>query len=307
MQIPVLVGIMSTLLASDKLVTAEELADKFEMSKRSVYRYVGVLSEGGVPIESVLGRGGGWRIIDTYKLKATYFTEEEYQRTLLCLQSFSVQDEATKFALQKLQGLKRSHETATVLKSEQFVVDGADIAVGDKVSILSDCVGQKKLCTIEYHSRDGVDTVRVVEPYCIVLKDGIWYVYCFCRLRKGFRFFKVSRIVKLDVGEKFVGREFHMDSSVIQTDMIKNKEMCEVILTLQNKALSACEEWLGVNSVAKVGDVYMARAVLPYDDMLINKILSLGDGVRVEKPQRLRQAVVERCSCIANENLSNND
>ncbi|MBQ8433422.1 MAG: HTH domain-containing protein, partial [Clostridia bacterium] len=74
MQVPVLVGILSTLLATDGLVKASDLAEKFEISTRSVYRYVAPLSEGGIPIVSTVGRGGGWSIIDTYKLKATFFT-----------------------------------------------------------------------------------------------------------------------------------------------------------------------------------------------------------------------------------------
>lgn len=302
MQIPVLVGMLSTLLASDKLVCAEELAQKYEISVRSVYRYMAMLSEGGVPIESCLGRGGGWRIVENYKLKATYFTQEEYERLMFCLQSSSLQDDVTRQVTQKLQGLHRSHSNAAVLKSEQFIVDSSGIAVGENVRILSDCIAQKKLCSIEYHSKDGVDTVRVVEPYCLILKDGMWYVYCFCRLRRGFRYFKVSRIVKLDVGERFSGRDFQADSSVIQTDVLKGKEMCEVILTVESSALSACEEWLGVNCVAKVGESYIAKATLPYDEILINRVLSLGDGVRVEKPQRLRLAVIERCKSIANIN-----
>ena len=298
MQIPVLVGMLSTLLASDNLVRAEDLAQKFEISVRSVYRYMAMLSEGGVPIESCLGRGGGWRIVENYKLKATYFTQEEYERLMFSLQSSSLQDDVTRQATQKLQGLYRSHSNATVLKSEQFIVDSGDTTMGDLVNQISDCIAQKKLCHIEYHAKDGIDTVRVVEPYCLILKDGAWYVYCFCRLRRGFRYFKVSRIVKLEVGDRFSGRPFQADSSVIKTDVLKGKEMCEVILTVENSALSDCEEWLGVNSVAKMGENYLARATLPYDEILINRILSLGDGVRVEKPQRLRLAVIERCKSI---------
>ena len=298
MQIPILVGMLSTLLAADDLVRAEDLANKFELSVRSVYRYIAMLSEGGVPIESCLGRNGGWRIVENYKLKATYFTQEEYERLVFSLQSFSLQDDVTRQATQKLKGLYRSHNNATVLKSEQFIVDSGDTAVGDLVGVISDCIAQKKLCNIEYHSKDGVDSVRVIEPYCLILKDGAWYVYSFCRMRKGFRYFKVSRIVKLDIGERFSGRQFQADSSVIKTDVLKDKEMCEVILTVENSALSACEEWLGVNSVVKMGENYLARATLPYDEMLINRILSLGDGVHVEKPQRLRLAVIERCKSI---------
>ena len=298
MQIPILIGMLSTLLSADDLVKADELAAKYEISVRSVYRYVAMLSEGGVPIESCLGRGGGWRILENYKLKATYFTPEEYERLVFSLQSFSLQDDVTRQATQKLKGLYRSHSSATVLKSEQFIVDSGDSAFGDLVGTISDCISQKKLCHIEYHSKDGEDSVRVIEPYCLILKDGAWYVYSFCRLRRGFRYFKVSRIVKLEVGERFSGRQFQADSSVIKTDVLKDKEMCEVILTVENSALSACEEWLGINSVVKMGENYLARATLPFDEILINRILSLGDGVRVEKPQRLRLAVIERCKSI---------
>ncbi len=301
MQIPILVGIMSTLLASDDTVNADELSQKFEISKRSVYRYVAMLSEGGIPIESHLGRGGGWGIVDTYKLKATYFTEEEYQRLIFTLQSSSLQDEVTKMAIQKLSGLKRSHASATVLKSDQLVVDSPD-SVGGTVSILSDCISQRLTCDIEYHSKAGADTSRTVEPYCLILKEGSWYVYCFCRLRKNFRYFKVSRIVKLEIGERFVGRPFQVDSSVIESDVLRGKEICEVILSLEHKALSACEEWLGMGHVAKLGDGYIAKAMLPYDEMLVSQILSLGDGVRVEKPAKLRQAVVERCKVVSQKN-----
>ncbi len=299
MQIPILVGILSTFLSSDNYVTANELAQKYEMSTRSIYRYVAVLSEGGVPIESQQGRGGGWRIIDTYKVKATYFTDEEYKRLIFALQSFSLQDDVIKSVTQKLEGLKRVHSSATVLKNNQFVVDSTDISVGDKVNVLSDAISQRQLCTIEYHSKDGVDTVRTVEPYCLVMKDGAWYVYCFCRLRKGFRYFKVGRIVRLEVGEKFVGREFRVDSSVIQTDVLRDKELCQVLLSLDASALSATEEWLGVNAVARVGSEYIAKATLPYDDMLVNRVMSLGSGVKVERPEKLRQAVVARCEEIA--------
>ncbi len=299
MQIPILVGILSTFLSSDNYVTANELAQKYEMSTRSIYRYVAVLSEGGVPIESQQGRGGGWRIIDTYKVKATYFTDEEYKRLIFALQSFSLQDDVIKSVTQKLEGLKRVRSSATVLKNNQFVVDSTDISVGDKVNVLSDAISQRQLCTIEYHSKDGVDTVRTVEPYCLVMKDGAWYVYCFCRLRKGFRYFKVGRIVRLEVGEKFVGREFRVDSSVIQTDVLRDKELCQVLLSLDASALSATEEWLGVNAVARVGNEYIAKATLPYDDMLVNRVMSLGSGVKVERPEKLRQAVVARCEEIA--------
>ena len=296
MQIPVLVGILSTLLSADGLVRAADLSVKYEISTRSVYRYIAMLSEGGVPIESVVGRNGGWRIVENYKLKATYFTPEEYERLIFSLQSSTLQDDVTRQATLKLTGLNRVHESATLLKSDQLIVDGGDTALGELVNTISDCISSRKLCHIEYHAKDGSDSVRVIEPYCLILKDGAWYVYSFCRLRRDFRYFKVSRIVKLQVGDRFSGRPYDgVDSSVIGTDVLKGKEMCDVLLSVDSSSLSACEEWLGVSSVVKLGESYIAKATLPYDELLINRILSLGSGVRVEAPQRLRQAVIERC------------
>ena len=142
--------------------------------------------------------------------------------------------------------------------------------------------------------------MRNIEPYCLILKDGAWYVYSYCRLRRDFRYFKVARIVRLEQGEKFVGRSYEgVDSSVIKTDVLKGKEVVDVLLTVDPSSLSACEEWLGISSCVRLGENYIAQASLPYDDMLINKILSLGSGVRVEKPQRLREAVIERCQRIS--------
>ncbi len=299
MQISVLVGMLSTLLSADDIVTANELAKKYEISTRSVYRYISILSESGVPIESVPGRGGGWRVMQNYKLKATYFTPEEYERVMFSLQSSTLQDDVTRHAVLKLSGLQRAHRSAAILKSDQFIVDGGDSILGELVNIVSDCIRQHKLCHIEYHSKEGVDSVRVIEPYCLILKDGAWYVYGFCRLRRDFRYFKISRIVRLDVGDRFSPRPYDgVDSSVIKTDVLKGKEMCEVLLSVQSSSLADCEEWLGVNSVVKLGETFLAKATLPYDEMLINKILSLGGGVRVEKPQRLRRAVIERCHII---------
>lgn len=297
MQIPVLVGILSTLLSSDELIRADELSRKFEISRRSVYRYIAMLSEGGVPIESHVGRNGGWCIVDNYKLNAAFFDEDEYRRLLLCAQSFSVQDDVTKRAVGKLMGLGRAH-SAAALRSDQLIVDSSDVVFGDKLAHLSDCIADKRLCRIEYRT-DENSAILLAEPYCLLLKGGVWYVYCFCRTRNAFSYLDVSRIVRLDEDEKFVGRAFRADAGDIMGNS-SDKELCEVILSVDGSSVAACEAWLGAGSVAKMASgSYVAKAYLPFGDALVSRILSLGDGVRVDKPQRLRKAVAERAAAIA--------
>ncbi len=299
MKLNVLVGMLSTLLSSDEMLTAEYLAEKFEVSLRTVYRYVSMLSEGGVPIESRPGRGGGWRVVDAYKLKAMYFSAEEYDRLIFAVQSFSLQDDVTKSAADKLAGLSRSLKGSFVLKSDQLIVDSCNDSVREALNTLSAAISDKLIVHMEYHSKEGDVTKRFVEPYCLIFKDDYWYVYCFCRLRRDFRYFRVSRIVRLTVGEdKFLPRPYQADSGAIETEAVKDKEIGEVILTVEKCALTAAEEWLGMGCVARVGDNFIAKAVLPLDDVTVNRIMSLGDGVRVEKPSKLREAVAERCRRI---------
>lgn len=302
MQTSVLVGIMSAILYADDMVRADELAKKFEISTRTVYRYVCMLSEGGFPVESHVGRGGGWKVAGGYKFKPAYFTPEEYERIVFGLQSSSVQDDVSRKTLSKVQEMSSIRRGVAYLKDDQFVVDGGDSALGERIKLISDCITKKRICRFEYHAKNGEVSVRAVEPYCLILKNGAWYMYGFCRLRRDFRYFKLVRIVNVEVGERFVARNYEpVDGSAI-AEVLKDKEMCDVLLSVEKGARSACEEWLGVSSVAKLGENYVAKATLPYDEMLVDKILSLGVGVRVEKPQRLRQAVVERCRQIAEVN-----
>lgn len=301
MQIPVLVGILTTLLSCDQ-VNATTLAEKYEMSKRSVYRYISALSESGVPIYAKAGRNGGWAILDNYKLKSIYFTRDEYSRMLFCVKSFNVQDSLTRDIVDKLNGLTRNTQEGIVLQSNQLIVDTTDNQNNqNKLDILQKALSKYHLVNMEYHDQKGQVTNRIVEPYCLVLKNNVWYLYAYCTMRQDFRFFKLSRIAQLITDKRtYKPRKFSVDCSVIESDMIKGKEQCEVLLSIQPSALTAVEEWVGIDKVARMGERYYASVEMPYDDVLINKILSFGSGVCVQKPLRLAQAVKQRCMDIVN-------
>ena len=101
---------MLMLLMSRRKVTAKEIADRFEISVRSVYRYVEELNVAGVPVDVVRGRYGGIFIADTFKLPAGYFTRGEYAATINALTAMlsTVNDEELISALDKLEGDQKS-------------------------------------------------------------------------------------------------------------------------------------------------------------------------------------------------------
>lgn len=295
MQIPVIVGILTTLL-SNSVCTAEQLAEKYEISKRTVYRYLDVLSESGVPLMVRHGRNGGWSIIESYRLSSIYFTKEEYKRALLAVKSFSLQDAVTRSVSDKLSGINRDNNSTG--SSEKLIVDGSSLeGLQGKIALLQHALENNFTVSAEYHSKEGV-TKRVVEPYSMILKEGAWYVYCYCRLRNDFRYFKIARFAQLhEESERFIPRCFSVDVSLL-SGVSRRAEYADVILSVSNSALTEVEEWLGTEHVAKLGEDYVAKARLPIDDYLVGKLLSFGSKVKVESPENLKTRLLDACEAV---------
>ncbi len=300
MQMAVMFGILMTMLSQDT-VTARQLSDKFELSQRSIYRYVGALSESGVPLVSKIGRNGGWSILSNYKLKSIFFTKDEYDRMIFNTTTSSMNDTLNSTVLDKLSGIQRSISGNCILKSNQLVVDTkASIDTQDKLSTMQQAIEGHRLLEIEYHSLVGHISRRYVEPYSLVLKDGFWYVYCYCRLREGWRYFRISRIASTVVqNHNFLPRMFAVDLSNIDDFVTVGKDIVDVTITVANSSISAVEEWLGIGCMTQTDGKYMVSTSQPYDSWLIDKIIGFGSGVVVESPARLRRDIAKRCMDIS--------
>lgn len=300
MQMSVMFGILMTMLSEDT-VTARQLSDKFELSQRSIYRYVGAISESGVPIVSKIGRNGGWSVLPNYKLKSIFFTKDEYDRMVFNTTTSSMNDVLNGTVLDKLKGIQRSIAGNCVLQSSQLVVDTkASQDMQDKLSTIQQAIEGHRLIEIEYHSLVGQIARRYVEPYSMVLKDGLWYVYCYCRLREDWRYFRISRIADMVVqSHGFLPRMFKVDLSEIDDFATVGKDIIDVKLSVVPNSISAVEEWIGLGCMTYIDGKYHVSTSQPYDSWLIDKIIGLGCGVVVDSPNRLRRAIASRCSDIS--------
>lgn len=299
MQMPVMFGILMTMLSNDT-TTARQLASKFELSQRTIYRYVNAISESGVPLVSKLGRNGGWSVMSSYKLRSIFFTKQEYDRVLFNNTTSSLNDALNIAVLDKLKGLGASVSDAYVLQSNQLVVDTkTNQAMQECLGVIQQAIEGNRLLEIEYHSLVGNIGRRYVEPYSLVLKDGLWYVYCYCRLREDWRYFRISRISDMVVqGHGFLPRMFSVDMSKIDDFATKGKVMVDIKLTVDAGSITAVEEWLGMGCMQQQGQNYVLVTRQPYDNWLIDKIIGFGSGVVVDSPARLRRDIARRCQDI---------
>ena len=295
MKYQVMLKIMMQLLQKRK-ITAKEIADRYEISIRSVYRYIEELSVCGVPIDVARGRYGGITIADTFRLPAGYFTREEYAATLNALNAMASQisDENLLSAKEKLESKQKS-ERRELAVCGNIIVDGGTWGdtkkFSDKMRVCEKAVNESKCLLIDYISRGGEHSKRVIDPYVLIFKQNVWYVYAFCHTKQSFRTFKIGRIKSAT----FTGAEF-AKKPFTQNDIDLNfsytgEQLTEVKLEIEKNMLTDAEEWLGIDNIEPLGDAFVANMTLPDDESLVNKILGYGGAVKVLEPPELKARV----------------
>lgn len=303
MKFQIMLHILFRLLKNRK-ASARELADDNGVSERSIYRYAEELIVSGVPLDIVRGRNGGIFLPDTYKLPENFFTHEEYEAAVNALSALYEQlhDDAAKNALEKL-ALQKKADSRNLSFTGNIVVDGGTWGdaydFSEKLRVLEDAAERCECLDICYIDRGGKESRRTVEAHLLVYKQNIWYLYAWCRTRKDFRLFRIGRIRSARLtGELFARREIDRSNLPLKFDF-GNTELINVKLSVAKSAVPDVEEWLGVDNIRTDGNKIFAEATLPAGDVLLSKLLSLGDGVRVLSPATLAAQLKQKAEALA--------
>ena len=285
-----------TLLLQKRKITANEIASRYDVSVRTVYRYIEEMNVCGVPVDVARGRYGGVTIADTFRLPTGYFTREEYSATINALEAMASQisDESVISAKEKLES-RQKNEKRELSVSGNIIVDGG--AWGDsgkfteKMKVCEQAVNSCKCLMIDYISREGEHSKRVIDPYVLIFKQNVWYVWAFCHTKQEFRTFKIGRIKSATfTGSEFKKKEFNRDDIGLNF-YYKDDELIDVTLEIEKNMLADAEEWLGIDNIEPRGNGFVASLTLPDDGVLVNKILSYGGAVKVISPPELKERV----------------
>lgn len=297
MKYEIMLEILFDLLAKRKL-TATYFASKYDISVRTVYRYVDVLSM-CVPIQIQQGRGGGIYISDSYKLPMGFMTREEYDAaiTALGIAYQQLPEERFEKARTKLSAQMKTEVRELTLSGTfgTVLVDGGTWGdthnFSDKMRFFESAIKDCFVLDIEYNSRTGEHTKRKIEPHILVFKQGVWYVYAFCRKQRDFRLFRLGRIVSsVQTEEKFIRRPIKRED--VPLNYWTDANSVDVVLEINEDGFADALDWLGAESLKDVGNgVWRAEVSLPYDEVLVKKIIGLGAGVQVIAPNDLRADV----------------
>lgn len=190
------IGILSILLQREK-VTAPYLAERFEVSRRTINRDIEGLCRAGIPIVTEQGRNGGISIMEGYRVDKTLLTSSEMQAILSGLRSLDSVSGSNRYQLLMD---KLSVGSPDILASNQHVLINLSswykASLTPKIELIQDAIDGKRRIEFLYYSPSG-ERVREVEPYLLVFQWSSWYVWGYCRLRKDFRLFKLNRMDRL--------------------------------------------------------------------------------------------------------------
>lgn len=200
MKIDRLIGILTVLLQKGK-VTAPYLAEKFEVSRRTISRDIDDLCRAGVPLSTVSGKHGGISIAPGYAIEKTLLTQNELRQILEGLSGLDSVSNSNHYRrlMEKLSG-----------GEERILPAGGHIRIDlsswyrsaliPKIELLSEAIEDRQRVKFLYCSPNG-DSVREVEPCLLVFQWASWYLWGYCLKRKDFRLFKLNRMLELEGGQ----------------------------------------------------------------------------------------------------------
>ena len=199
-----------TQLQTKRLITVSELAEKFGVTNRTIYRDIKALEKAGVPI--LAEEGKGYSIMEGYKIPPVMFTESE-ANALITAEQLVLKNKDASFvkeyleAISKIKSVLRNNTKDKVnLLSNRIVVrqNSENIKTSNLLSTLQLTLTNFNLAEINYSTETEQTTTRIIEPFAIYSTQDNWLLIAFCRLRKEFRAFRLDRIKKLNIlNEKF--------------------------------------------------------------------------------------------------------
>lgn len=292
---------ITTILLNKKTVTASDLAARFNVSTRTIYRDIDVLSAAGVPVYSTQGINGGISIMDDFTLNRSAISKSESENIIFALQTL----QATKFPeldaiLEKLGALFKSSASDWV--SIDFSPWGSNPNEYNKFDLIKYSILKSKVISVDYINAQNIKSKREIAPLRLIFKSQAWYLFGFCYKRLDYRTFRISRIKNVAVTEN----DYERSQLISLTNNKNEKDVPELncthlVLEFKEEALYRLYDDYDDGIIIRNPDgTYTLEFDFPEDDWVYGYILSFGDYVKVISPPHIQKIIKEKCGRIIN-------
>ncbi|EIV7665971.1 YafY family transcriptional regulator [Listeria monocytogenes] len=300
MKVDRLMSIVLILLDKER-ISAQELADRFEVSLRTIYRDIDAIDLAGVPIRSTPGVGGGFEIMPNYKMDSKVFSTADLSAILMGLSSLSnmVRGDELINALAKIKSFIPADRAKEIeLKANQIYIDLSQWTgnnnIQPHVEIIKVALQENKLLTFEYIAHQGNKTVRIVEPYQLVMKSSHWYLYGYCQNRNDFRLFRLSRMSGLQILEDiFILRDFR--KSQLEMEDIVAVMQIEIKIRIHQSIIDRVLDYCSYENFYPDGEEhYIVSFPFIENEYHYDILLSFGDKCECLEPLHIREKMKRR-------------
>ncbi len=305
MKVDRLVSIIMILL-DKKRIGAQELADMFEVSPRTIYRDIDTINMAGIPVRSTSGVGGGFEIMQNYKIDRKVFSTADLSALLMGLSSLSsmIRGDELVHALAKVKSFIPADRAKDIeMKANQIYIDLSPW-MGNRnmqlyLEMIKTALQENKLISFEYADRHGNKTARIAEPYQLVMKSSHWYWLGYCYKRNDFRLFRLSRTLNLQIQEEtFTPRDFQKPQLDI-TDIVATMQR-EIKIRIHKSVMERVLDYCTYEHFTPDGDeYYIVRFPFIENDYYYNILFSFGDKCECLEPLPIRTEMKRRIHDIA--------
>ncbi len=300
MKVDRLVSIIMILLDKER-IGAQELADMFEVSPRTIYRDIDAINMAGIPVRSASGVGGGFEIMEKYKIDKKVFSTADLSAILMGLSSLSnmIRGDELVNALAKVKSFIPADRAKDIaLKVNQICIDLSpwmgNRSIQPYLEIIKTALQENKLLIFEYADRCGNKTARTAEPYQLVLKGNHWYWQGYCHKRNDFRLFKLSRISNLQMlEESFTPRDYRKPQLEF-TDILAAMQT-KIKIRIHKSVMDRVLDFCSYEEFSPDGeDYYIVNFPFIENDYYYNILFSFGDKCECLEPLYIRTEMKRR-------------
>jgi len=287
-----LLGI-TILLLNRETVTAKELAERFGVSTRTIYRDIDILSSAGVPVFTNKGNGGGISLLDNYSLNRTLISENEIESILLALKTLKAAKYPEIDAVLEKIGAVFKHTEADWVHID-FSPWASTPNENNKFIEIKKAILDRKRITFEYINSAGEKSTRKIEPMRLLFKGQGWYLWGYCVTKNDFRVFRISRIKNVKVTNEVFKRRDYIEKE--QSDEKGNaRPPVRLKLKFYPQALYRLYDDFDDEIIIKNADgTFSVEVQFPEDEWVYGYIMSFGNYVEVLEPQHIRDIIADR-------------
>jgi predicted DNA-binding transcriptional regulator YafY len=291
MKLDRLLAITMTLLNQPR-VSATALAERFEVSLRTIYRDMDAITQAGIPIVSFPGSDGGYEIMSGYRIDKQMLSLDDFSAICAALRGArsATADSDMDGLLERIGALMAPRPSAGAADAVPVDLDFTPVPNDKhKIALLQQAIKKLHIVRFEYLDNKGKETERSVEPMGLFLKGYVWYMYGYCLTRSDYRVFRLSRMLQLQLTtETFVRRPYSLRD--VEQQFMSQADFAKVraVLRFEPDVKTRVRDEFGYDQVTSHADGSLSvTAHYSSRERAVQNILSYSSYVTIVEPPEL--------------------